>query len=318
MTAASLEILLAIPIEAFKNSSRFHDLFSHGHFCFTGLRWCWLLPLPPTQAVPEPRHPSFPQPRLLPKTSLSLLISALGAQVSCPTSASFFPGSLGSQCTSSSTSSVLSKLVHTSWIMFPATLSLPQRGSWLREPVSTSSFERESRVCTKAQKTVLMGTGACDLTALASGFCVVKQGEENALCFLSETSRPLMIYSLPVFQLSLKSSHPGHSVPCANSACSSLVPALNPLLGTFSPQFLACIISSCHSGHSSKGTFQWPSQATHSFLKVISYPGSVWLSSEPLTLLQSVCLLSPCLPLPRCELSESRGLVLVHRCVFST
>ena len=142
-----------------------------------------------------------------------------------------------------------------------------------------------------------MGTGACHLTALASVFCVVKQGEENALHFLSETLRPLMIYSLSVFQLSLKSSHPGHSVPWANSSCSSLVPALNPLLGTFSPQFLACIISSCHSGHGSKGAFQWPSQATHSFLKVIPYPDSVLLSLEPLTLLQSVCLLSPCLPL---------------------
>ena len=210
------------------------------------------------------------------------------------------------------------KLVHTSWIMRPASFSLPQRGNWLTEPVSTSSFKRESRVCTRAQKTVLMGTAACHLMALASVFCVVKQGVENVLCFLSKTLRPLMIYSLPVFQLSLKSSHPGHSVRCANSACSSLVPALNHLLGTFSPQFLACIISSCHSGHSSKGAFQWPSQATHSFLKVIPYPGSVLLSSEPLTLLQGVCLLSPCLPLPQIWTSESRGLVLGHCCVLST
>ena len=261
-----------------------------------GARYCLYLPPRLSQnpsILPSPRHYAFPEPHF-PCWSPPWVLRCF-----VPPLLPFFPGSLGSQSTSSSTSSVLSKRVHTSWIMFPATLSLPQRGSWLREPVSTSSFERESRVCTRAQKTVLMGTGACHLTALASGFCVVKQREENALCFLSETLRSLMIYSLPVFQLSLKSSHPVHSVPCANSACSSLVPALNPLLGTFSPQFLACIISSCHSGHSSKGAFQWPSQATHSFLKVIPYPGSIWLSSEPLTLLQSVCYLSPCLPLPQ-------------------
>ena len=107
MTAASLETLLVIPVGAFKNSSRFHDSSSHCHFCFTGLRWCWLLPLPSTQAVPELRHPSFPQPQLLPRILLSTLVSAPSAQVSCPTPASFFLGSLGSQSTSPSTSSDL-------------------------------------------------------------------------------------------------------------------------------------------------------------------------------------------------------------------
>lgn len=165
--------------------------------------YCLYLPPRLSQSpgiLPSPSRDSFPEPRF-PCWSLPWVLRCL-----VPPLLPFFPGSLGSQSTSSFTSSVLYKLVHTSWIMFPTTLSLLQRGNWLREPVSTSSFERESRVCTRAQKTVLMGTGACHLTALASVFCVVKQGEENALRFLSETLRPLMIYSLSVFQLSLKSS----------------------------------------------------------------------------------------------------------------
>lgn len=144
-------------------------------------------------------------------------------------------------------------------------------------------------------------------------FSVLLSREKTMCCasYRKPQDAPI-IWCSPIFQPSLWPSHPGLSGPCANSSRSSLALALNPLLGTFPPpQFLACVIPSCHSGLSSKGTFQWPSQATHSFLKVISCPDSVLLSSQSLASSQSVCWLTPCLPLPlECELHESRVLSL--------
>lgn len=47
-----------------------------------------------------------------------------------------------------------------------------------------------------------------------------------------------IIWCSPIFQPSLRPSHPGLSGPCANSSRSSLALGLNLLLGTFSPPVL--------------------------------------------------------------------------------